>query len=149
MFPRPPECSNKRGQNLAGHLIRARLAVKPSVQTRAGTGSRVVGVRNCGRIGRRQQCPLCPHLGAASNPRGVVQEVVIHHSGKVIKIYQNITCTDVGCLYLLSCTKQNCREQYIGESGREIYKRFKEIQGSSEDPNTTCPVGLHFHLPDT
>ena len=79
--------------------------------------------------------------------RGVVQEVKIHHSGKVIKITQNITCTDIGCLYLLSCTKQNCREQYIGESGREIYKRFKEHQDSSEDPNTTCPVGLHFQLP--
>ena len=68
-------------------------------------------------------------------------------SGEVINITQNITCMDVGCLYLLSCTKQNCRKQYIGESGRQIYKRFKEHQDSSEDPYTTCPVGLHFQLP--
>ena len=127
MFPRLPQCSNKRGQNLAGHMIRARLAVKPSVQTRAATGSRV-RVRNCGRIGRRQQCPLCPHLGAVSSPRGVVQEVQIHHSGEVINITQNITCTDVGCLYLLSCTKQNCRKQYIGESGDKFTRDSKSTR---------------------
>ena len=90
-FPRPPQCSNKRGQNIAGQLIRISLPGKPSVQTRATTGNKVVGVRNCGRVGRRQLCSLCPHLGEASNPRAVVQQVKIHHSGEVIKITQNIT----------------------------------------------------------
>ena len=148
-FPRPPQCSNKRGQNIAGagHLISARLPGKPSVQTRATTGNKVVGVRNCGRVGRRQLCSLCPHLGEASNPRAVVQQVMIHHSGEIIKITQNITCIDVGCLYLLSCTKHNCRKQYIGESGRPIFKRFKEHLDSSEDADTNCPVGVHFQLP--
>ena len=58
-----------------------------------------------------------------------------------------MSCTDEWCLYLLSCTKANCRKQYIGETGRAVYKRFKEDLDSSEDPDTKCPVGVHFHLP--
>ena len=59
-----------------------------------------------------------------------------------------MTCTDEGCLYLLyllSCT--NCRKQYIGETGKAVYKIFEEHQDSSEDPETKCPVGVHFQLP--
>ena len=58
-----------------------------------------------------------------------------------------MTCTDEGCLYLLSCTKANCRKQYIGETGRAVYRRFKELLDSREDPNTKSPVGIHFQLP--
>ena len=49
-------------------------------------------------------------------------------SGEVINITQNITCTDVGCLYLLSCTKQNCRKQYIGESGDKFTRDSKSTR---------------------
>ena len=144
-FKRQSQCSSRRGKNLADHLIKARLSAKPTVQTRAATGARVVGVRRCSGGGRRQSCPLCPHLGAS--PRDVMQEVKIHHSGEIIKIRENMSCTDQGCLYLLSCKKGGCRKQYIGESGRPVYKRFKDHQDSSEDPGTSCPVGLHFQLP--
>ena len=91
----------------------------------------------------------CVHcvLGPASDPRNVAKEALIHHSGKVIQIKQNITCTSSGCLYLLSCTKNTCRKQYIGESGRPLYKRFKEHKDSAQTPDTTCPVGQHFQLP--
>ena len=71
----------------------------------------------------------------------------IHHSGEQLTIKQNMTCTDEGCLYLLSCTKANCRKQYIGETCRAVYKRFKEHLDTSEDPETKCPAGLHFQLP--
>ena len=147
VFTHPPRCSMKKGRNVANHLIRARLAKGGTVLTRSVTGDSLVGARSCGRIGQRQMCCLCPHLGPAADPRRVVQEVVIHHTGDRIKINQNINCTDEGCVYLLSCTKPSCKKQYIGESGRALYKRFREHRDSAEDPETTCPVGIHFQLP--
>jgi hypothetical protein len=145
VFGQPPICSTRRGPNLASHLLRAKLQKLPLSLTRAATGDRVVGVRKCGVGGRRQSCPLCPHLGhAANNPRAVVQEVTIYHSGAVITINQNLKCTDYGVIYLLSCTKPLCRKQYIGETGRPAYVRFKEHLDSAEDPGTTTPVGQHF-----
>ena len=145
MFVQPPICSTRRGPNLASHLLRAKLQKLPLSLTRAATGDRVVGVRKCGVGGRRQSCPLCPHLGhAANNPRAVIQEVTIYHSGAVITINQNLKCTDYGVIYLLSCTKPLCRKQYIGETGRPAYVRFKEHLDSAEDPGTTTPVGQHF-----
>ena len=74
-------------------------------------------------------------------------QVTIHHSGIVIPITQNIKCTDVGVLYLLSCTKAFCRKQYIGETGRPVYLWFKDHLDSAEDPLTTTPVGQHFQSP--
>ena len=62
----------------------------------------------------------------------------------VITITQNLKCTDYGVIYLLSCTKPLCRKQYIGETGRPAYVRFKEHLDSTEDPGTTTPVGQHF-----
>ena len=73
-----------------------------------------------------------------------MQEVTIHHSGAVIAITQNMCCTDTGVIYLLSCTKPHCRKQYIGETGRPAYARFKEHLDSSEEPATATPVGQHF-----
>ena len=145
VFGQPPVCSSRRGPNLASHLLRAKLQRVPLSLTRAATGDRLVGVRKCGVGGRRQSCPLCPHIGqAADNPRAVVQEVTIHHSGAVIAITQNMCCTDTGVIYLLSCTKPHCRKQYIGETGRPAYARFKEHLDSSEEPATATPVGQHF-----
>ena len=71
-------------------------------------------------------------------------EVTIHHSRAVIPITQNLKCTDVGVLYLLSCKKPLCRKQYIGETGRSAYLRSKDHLYNAEDPLTTSPVGQHF-----
>ena len=104
-----------------------------------------MGVRKCGVGGRRQFCSLCPHLvQAADNPRAVIQEVTIHHSGAVITIHHNLNCTDTDVIYLLSCTKPLCRKQYIGETGRPAYVRFKEHLDSAEDQATSTSVGQHF-----
>ena len=45
---------------------------------------------------------------------------------------------------LLSYTKPVCRKQYIGETGRPAYVRFKEHLDTAEDPDTTNPIGQHF-----
>ena len=90
---------------------------------------------------------MCPHLGVASDPRGVVKQVVINHTKEVINIKDNLDCTTESCLYLLSCIKQGCGKQYIGETGRKLYQRYTEHEDSAQDPGTTLRVGIHFQLP--
>ena len=146
-FLKPPQACYRRGQNLSDHLIRARLPQPEVGWTRAAMRSRVVGMRSCGRGGRRQGCRLCPHLGAAADPRGVVKEVVINHSKEVITIKEDLDCTTESCLYLLNCVKLGCGKQYIGETGRKLYERYKEHEDSAQDRGTTLNVGKPFQLP--
>ena len=77
-------------------------------------------MRRCGRTGRRQLCKLYSHLGPAAEAGGVVPQATITHSGEVITISENIDCTTSSVIYLLTCKKQGCGAQYIGETGRQL-----------------------------
>ena len=144
-FPAPPMVCLRRGKNLGEMLIRSKLPKLPSqTKTRAGTGHLGTGFRSC-RGGR--SCSLCPFSGLAADGKSVVQRAVIHHSGKVIEIKQNITCKDSFCLYILTCTKQGCLKQYAGMTTRPLYQRFAEHRDSAQDQGTTCSVGLHWQEP--
>ena len=146
IFPNPPMSCVRRGKNLQDELCRARLPkAQGGTNTRSATGNRVVGFRNCGAM-YQKQCRLCPF--STSNGQTVVTEVTIFHSGQIILIRQNITCRDSNVIYILTCLKPECRGiQYLGETGRMAYERFREHLDSAQDPNTTCPVGLHWRLP--
>ena len=146
-FPHPSQACYRQGPNLTSLLIRERLPRPAVAATRAVRGAREVGVRCCGKGGRRQGCRLCNHMGTASNMKTVVKEVVILHSGEVIQIKDNLDCCSESILYLITCTKQSCRKQYIGETGRTAYKRYTEHEDSAKDVNTTKEVGKHFQLP--
>lgn len=147
VFPKPPQACYKQGSNLANHLIRSKLTQPTAVATRQATGVREIGVQSCGLSGRRQGCRLCPHLGAASNHRSVIKEVKVNHSGAIIKITEDLCCTTTSCLYILSCTKPGCGQQYGGETGRALYLRYVEHEDDVSDPYTTKNVGIHFQLP--
>ena len=79
--------------------------------------------------------------------RTVVKQVVIHHSGEVIQIKDDLTCTSESVLYLTSCTKVSCRKQYLGETGNAVYLRYVQHEDSVREVDTTKEVGLHFQLP--
>ena len=68
-------------------------------------------------------------------------------SQEIIHTKQNMNCTTEGVLYLITCTKSNCKKQYIGETGQAVYERYGEHETSARDPNTTKVVGKHFQLP--
>ena len=72
-------------------------------------------------------------------------EAIINQPGED-SIIQNIACTDNVCLYLLYCTKNTCRKQYVGKTGRSLYIKFKENKDSAETGVAPCPVGQHFQL---
>ena len=110
-FPKPPQACYRRGPNLTSLLIKARLPQQHMVATRANTGTGEVGMRGCGRNGRRQMCRLCPHLGPAADQSVVISEAVISNNNEVIKIKDNINCTTSSVLYLITCKKRCCAMQ--------------------------------------
>ena len=132
----------KRGPNLQEELVRGRLAPKTGRESNRCTRK---GFTSC-KAGRRG-CSLCPFTGPAADKKGVVTQVKIEHSGKMIQVNQRITCRDSYCLYILSCTKPGCLRQYAGQSSRPLYIRFAEHLVSIRDVNTTCPVGVHWQEP--
>ena len=144
-FPKPPMACLKRGPNLKDRLIRARLPPRVGrAGTRTSDGPRP-GFRCC-KAGRRG-CSLCPFTGEASDKKSVVSQVKIHHSGQIIPIHQSITCKSEYCLYVLSCKKPGCQQQYVGLCYRALYLRFAEHLASIRDPSSTCTVGRHWQQP--
>ena len=67
--------------------------------------------------------------------------MTIHHTGKVLKLEQPITCKDAYCLYILSCKKPGCMKQYGGLSYPPLYHRFARHLGTirqTETPTVTA-----------
>ena len=75
-----------------------------------------------------------------------MREARINHTGEVI-VQDNITCTTESVLYLITCKKGTCGKQYLGQTGRPLYKRYSEHEDDAMDPNTNTQVGKHFQLP--
>ena len=144
-FPAPPMACLKRGPNLKDKLVRARLPTRLGKPDRARVAVKKAGF-SCCKAGRKN-CVLCEFCGTAADRKTVVTEVKITHSGLIIPILQTITCRDTYCQYLLSCKKPGCLKQYWGCTTRPLYKRFSEHLSDTQDPNTNCPVGLHWQLP--
>ena len=48
---------------------------------------------------------------------------------------------------MIKCTKENCRQNYIGESERMLKIRISEHIGYIKSHNTNQATGYHFNLP--
>ena len=109
---------------------------------RAASGVRQVGVRCCGRGGRRQLCSLFPFLGAASYSRGYHQP---HRGGHLHHPEHQLHRQGLPVLAVLH--QEHLQEQYVGDTGRSLYVRLKENKDSAQTGVAPCPVGQHFQLP--
>ena len=134
-----------RPKNLREWLVRAALPGPP----RHRPLRQRTGFKPCNR---RVNCALCRHSG------GSVSTFTCPVTGTVIKISQNIRCTDVG-IYILLCTKDSGQYQlvhptYVGECGDGENSSFTHSLaghlGTATDRSqrdTIKPVGCHFRLP--
>ena len=144
-FPAPPMICLKRGKNLGDKLIKARL---PKQIRRGGTRSAQGPEKGfmCCKAGRKGWS-LCPFTGPAADRKSRVSKVTIGHSGLVLEIKQPITCRDRYCLYILTCTKPGCGQQYCGMSYRPLFLRFAEHLADTQDPSSTSAVAKHWQEP--
>ena len=49
---------------------------------------------------------------------------------------------------MLECQKDNCRQRYIGETGRQLRQRVAEHRGYITNQVLTKATGAHWNLPD-
>ena len=132
--------SYTRPPNLEEILCRAKLC-----KTRQGMGTRGAqpGFSRCGD----RRCSLCPFTGRASDGRRV-SHILVKHSGQMETIKDSLNCKSSNVLYLLSCEQQTganvCGQQYVGETGRQVKRRFSEHKGSMEEVDTSKVIEKHF-----
>ena len=63
-------------------------------------------------------------------------------TGEVIKYTGDFSCTTVGVVYLITCTK--CKMQYIGQTARKFSVRMREHILSIENCEDKI-IGTHFN----
>ena len=129
-FPEPPLVAYKVAPNLRSKLIRARLPKKPASRPRRVTP----GMKKCGK----PNCPACPYIQV---------EKTFKASATSYKVDLNleVDCNTINICYAISCIKERCGQQYIGQSGRSLKERFRQHL-NYVDRNMEA-TGKHFNLP--
>ena len=62
-------------------------------------------------------------------------------------INRRVNCKSFNVVYLIECDKNNCRERYIGETGRIFKFRLDEHRGYINKKDESQATGAHFNLP--
>ena len=130
VFPAPPLTAFKKQNNLRDIIIRAKVPAKQ----RPYPERSIKGMSKC-----THSCSACPYI----------------QEGKVIKfgnrqkwiLNRRLTCDNSNIVYMIECQKSNCKERYIGESGRPLRYRLAEHRGYIVNNITTTPTGAHFTSP--
>ena len=127
IFPKPPMVAYRQPPNLRKNLIHAKL---PAKNTRK-SDRLPTGTKSCNKY-----CKICSHVSNTNDFKS-------SSTGVIYKNNALYTCRTAGVVYLINCLK--CGKQYVGETGRELYKRGREHIYNIE--NNKEAVGTHFNLP--
>ena len=127
VFKEPPLIAYRRNQNIRGHLIRARVAKyqRPKRYIKA--------MKKCG-----SNCTSCPYIKEGKSLK-------INNSKWTIT--KQLDCNTYNLVYAIFCTKENCKEVYIGETKRMLRSRVAEHRGYVSRGETNQPTGAHFSKP--
>ena len=127
IFSTPPMVAYRRPPNLRDLITRASITSRPSIDLH--------GFYNCSNT----QCKMHPYNTTGNTFTSSVTK-------KVYRITQALDCTNHNIIYLVTCTKPNCQQQYVGETGRRHTDRSDEhVRGINNFGHE--PVPLHFTLP--
>jgi hypothetical protein len=130
IFPQPPLTAFKKQKNLRDLLIRAKVPEPPrSYPQRQMRGMS----KSC------MACTACPYIKHRSKVK--IKE---HLDWNINK---NVSCNSFNVIYMLECDKDNCKQKYIGETGRIFKFRLDEHRGYINNKNESQATGAHFNLP--
>ena len=83
-----------------------------------------------------QRCPVGDTPGGTpGDPR---------ETRRIVKINKNLTCTSYNVIYIIECSKQNCKKRYIGETRRMLKHRLADHRGYVSKGDTSTAIGAHF-----
>ena len=118
----------KKQRNLKDFLVRAKLNTNKTRPAR-----HLSGMNTCGK-----SCHMCPYVIKTKHIKGD------NFNWKVTK---QVTCETNNVIYMIQCNKEQCRQQYIGETERKMKVRFGEHKGYVNSNNKFKTTGTHFNLP--
>ena len=84
-----------------------------------------------------QMCPSCPYIQEGRDVLGPNFKWTIN---------KNVDCNSENVIYMIECTKDNCKARYIGETDRKLKKRLSEHKQYIQNRNYNQATGYHFNL---
>ena len=130
VFPMPPLTGFKRNQNIRNHLIRAQLP-----KSKGRYPKRILkGMTKCGT-----GCTACPFIMEGKS--------IQFNKNEDWKINKPVNCNSYNVVYLIECSKSECKMRYIGETKRMLGSRLADHWGYIKNQDTDKVTGAHFNLP--
>ena len=129
-FNKNPLTGFRRQANIRDILVKSKVSPPPKPYPER----RKQGMTNCAK-----PCQTCPYVKFG-------KEVNIPHNKSWI-INRKMTCESFNIVYMLECQKDNCRQRYIGETGRQLRQRIAEHRGYITNQVLTKATGAHWNLP--
>ena len=129
VFPKPPMIAYKRQRNIRDFTVRAKVPPpKKTYEKRV-----LCGMKRCNK-----QCPACPFI---------LEGKEIKSDTFTWKFRKALNCESQNVIYLIECSKDHCKQRYIGETGRFFKKRISQHVGYVKNKITHQATGHHFNLP--
>ena len=83
-----------------------------------------------------------------TDSRPLDKDVCITNNCKACEALESGNCMSKDCIYHIICTKHTCKDNYGGETGRPLCKRFEEHYRSAANPTAKsykdCPLAKHY-----
>ena len=117
----------RRPPNLRGLITRASITPRRGLDT--------LGFDNCGN----SRCEMHTY----NTPGDTFTSSV---TKQTYRITQRLDCYTHNHIYLVTCTKPDCKQQYVGETGRRHTERTPEHVRDIRN-SKSCPVSIHFRSP--
>ena len=128
VFSEPPLTAYRRQKNIRNHIIRAKVTA-PQRHPRRNLN----GMKKCG-----QNCSMCPYVKEGKS---------IKLNNTEWQIRRSVNCNSFNTIYMIQCSKDNCKMSYIGQTGRILKFRIAEHRGYVRNNVTSKATGEHFNLP--
>ena len=129
VFPQPPLLAYRRQKNIRDLLVQAKVSTKNKQRSKR----QLNGMKNCGK-----QCPTCPY---------VQQGKIVLGNSFVWNIRKNVNCKTKNIIYMIECSKDNCKQRYIGQTEKSLHERFSQHRGYVNRRIFSYATGHHFNLP--
>ena len=86
-----------------------------------------------------KKCQFCPLLDKSGR-------ILSSFTKREYECKKNITCKSSNLIYCITCKR--CSQQYVGQTGNTLHKRFGAHAGFINQQNLKEDIGRHFNIED-
>ena len=127
VYQEPPLVAFKRQKNIKDFVIRAKVPPK----MKRNPKREIPGMRKCNK-----PCQACPYIK---------EQKQIETQKFTWKINSHVNCESKNIVYIIECSKENCKMKYIGETERTLAERLEEHRGYINQNKLNKSTGNHLN----